>query len=130
MDTCYAVFKQLFRDAYPFSYDLADLGRYYIGYSRLMRHWDAVLPGAVLAVRYESLVRDFEAEARRLLDHCGLSWDERCLRFYENDAPSTTASAMQVRSPPYTRSIGRWRDYAGELEPLRARLAAAGLDTE
>lgn len=130
MDACYAMYKQLFRDAYPFSYDLEDLGRYYVGYARLMRHWDTVLPGAVHTVHYEALVREFEHEARRLLQHCGLAWDERCLRFQDNAAASTTASALQVRRPLYTSSIGRWRAYSEELEPLRSQLAAAGLDVQ
>ena len=129
MDTCYAVYKQLFRDAYPFSYDLDDLGRYFMGYSRLMRHWDAVLPGAILTIRYEALVQDPEAEVRRLLAHCGLAWDGRCLRFHENQAASTTASALQVRRPIYTTSIGQWRNYSAELEPLRMQLEASGIDT-
>ena len=129
MDTCYAVYKQLFRDAYPFSYDLDDLGRYFIGYSRLMRHWDSVLPGAILNIRYEVLVQEPEAEIRRLLGHCGLAWDDGCMRFHENQAASTTASALQVRRPIYRTSIGRWRNVSVQLEPLRMLLEAAGIDT-
>jgi hypothetical protein len=128
MDTCYAVYKQLFRDAYPFSYDLDDLGRYYVGYASLMNHWRSVLPAAIHAVQYETLVSDLDGEVRRLLEHCGLPWNDRCVRFHENESASTTASALQVRRPVYTSSIGRWRAYAEGLEPLRVRLAAAGLD--
>jgi hypothetical protein len=127
MDTCYAVYKQLFKDAYPFSYDLDDLGRYYVAYAELMQHWHRTMPGAIHTVRYEDLVRDLDGESRRLVAHCGLAWDERCLRFNENVAASTTASSLQVRQPIYASSIGRWRSYASELEPLRARLAAAGI---
>ena len=94
-----------------------------------MRHWDAVLPGAILTIRYEALVQEPEAEVRRLLGHCGLAWDERCLRFHENQAASTTASALQVRRPIYTTSIDQWRNFRAELEPLRTLLEAAGIDT-
>ena len=127
LDTCYAVYKQLFRDAYPFSYDLAELGRYFVAYDRLMRHWDAVMPGVVLTVQYEDIVGDARGQARRLLQHCGLDWDERCVRFHENSRPSTTASALQVRQPLYDTSIGRWRHYEEQLGPLRAQLEAAGI---
>lgn len=127
LDTCYAMYKQLFKDAYPFSYDLDDLGRYYVAYAELMQHWHHAMPGAIHTVRYEDLVRDLEGESRRLVAYCGLAWDERCLRFDENAAASTTASSLQVRQPIYASSVGRWRSYATELEPLRARIAAAGI---
>ncbi|MDP9198107.1 MAG: sulfotransferase, partial [Pseudomonadota bacterium] len=129
MDTCYAVYKQLFRDAYPFSYDLDDLGAYYVAYDRLMRHWNAVMPGVIHTIRYEMLVADLEGEAHRLLAYCGLPWEVGCLRFHESAAASTTASALQVRQPIYTSSVGRWRHYERQLEPLRQRLDAAGIDT-
>ena len=127
MDTCYAVYKQLFRDAYPFSYDLEDLGRYYVAYRGLMEHWQRVMPGVIHTVRYEALVGDLEGETRRLLEYCALPWDDACLRFHENARASTTASAVQVRQPVYGTSIGRWRNYAEQLEPLRVRLAQAGI---
>ena len=129
MDTCYAVYKQIFRDAYPYSYDLDELGRYYIAYHRLMQHWNAVMPGSIHTVRYEDLVSDIEGESRRLLEYCGLPWEEQCLRFHENTKASTTASAMQVRQPVYATSVGKWRQYASQLEPLRMRLEAAGIST-
>jgi tetratricopeptide (TPR) repeat protein len=127
LDTCFSVYKQLFKDAYPFSYDLTELGRYFIAYDRLMRHWDAVMPGVVLTVQYEDVVADVRGQAQRLLQHCSLSWDERCVRFHENTSASTTASALQVRQPLYDTSIGRWRHYAVQLEPLRLQLTAAGI---
>jgi tetratricopeptide (TPR) repeat protein len=130
VDTCFAVFKQLFRDAYPFSYDLDELARYYVGYHRLMQHWNAVMPGVIHTVRYESLVADVKAEARRLLEYCGLAWDDRCLRFHENPEASTTASALQVRRPVYASSIGKWRHFDRQLAPLRRQLEDAGIDTQ
>lgn len=129
MDTCFAVYKQLFRDAYPFSYDLDDLGAYYVAYHRLMQHWNAVMPGVIHTVRYESLVAGLESEARLLLKYCGLPWDDRCLRFHESREASTTASALQVRQPVYASSVGKWRRFERQLEPLRRRLKEAGIDT-
>jgi tetratricopeptide (TPR) repeat protein len=130
VDTCYAVFKQLFRDAYPFSYDLDELASYYIAWHELMLHWYEVMPGVIHTVRYETLVDDLEGETRRLLEFCALPWDEACLRFHENRAPSTTASATQVRQPIYRSSVAKWRHYARELEPLRARLREAGIEAD
>ncbi len=129
MATCYAIYKQLFRDPYPFSYDLDDLGRYFIAYSGLMDHWNHVLPGVVHTVAYENLVDDTETQARALLEYCGLDWQEQCLTFYENRQAATTASAVQVRKPIYRSSLERWRDYAEGLASLDARLSDAGIDT-
>jgi hypothetical protein len=129
MDTCYSVYKQLFRDAYPFSYDLDELGQYYIAYHQLMQHWNEVMPGVIHTIRYETLVNDIEGEARRLLAYCALPWEDQCLRFHENRQVSTTASALQVRQPVYTSSIDKWRHYARQLESLRQRLEDAGIDT-
>ncbi len=129
MDTCYSVYKQLFRDAYPFSYELDELAQYYIAYHRLMQHWNAVMPGVILTLRYEALVADLEGESRRLLDYCNLSWEDQCLRFHENRQASTTASALQVRQPIYSTSVDKWRRYERQLDPLRQRLEHAGIDT-
>jgi hypothetical protein len=129
MDTCYAVYKQLFRDAYPFSYDLDELGPYYIAYHQLMRHWNEVMPGVIHTIRYETLVAGLEEESRRLLAYCNLPWEDQCLRFHENRQASTTASATQVRQPVYSSSIGKWRRYERQLEPLRRLLEDAGIDT-
>jgi len=127
VDTCYAIYKQLFVDAYPFSYDLEELARYYVAYSKLMEHWNAVLPGVIHTVRYEDVVADLEGESRRLVDYCGLEWQEQCLKFHENKEASTTASTAQVRRPIYKSSIGRWRDYESELQPAVKILQAAGI---
>ena len=127
LDTCYAVYKQLFVDAYPFSYDLEELARYYAAYDRLMRHWETALTDAVYTVRYEQLVDDFEPEVRRLLEHCGLGFEEACLRFHENRTASTTASTVQVRQPVYKSSVGNWRHYRAQLAPLIAALEDAGI---
>ncbi len=96
---CFSAFKQHFARGQNFTYDLADLGRYYRDYVELMAHFDAVLPGRVHRVFYESVIEDTEGEVRRLLDFCGLPFEERCLKFYENDRPVRTASSEQVRRP-------------------------------
>lgn len=128
MDACYAMYKTLFRMAYPFSYDLDDLGRYWLGYDRLMAHWRRVLPAErFLEVDYEELVMHQEAVSRRLVSHAGLEWEDACLAFERNPQPTLTASAAQVRQPIYRSSVGLWRRYESELAPLREAFAAAGV---
>jgi tetratricopeptide (TPR) repeat protein len=130
MAACYAIYKTLFTDGYPFSYDLGEIGRYYVAYRRLMRHWEATLPGAIHTVSYEELVSDQLGETRRLLEFCGLQWQSACLEFHRNPAATTTASAAQVRQPMHTRSIAQWRHYETQLTPLLEQLRAAGLITD
>ena len=130
MDTCYAVYKTLFGQAYPFSYDLDELATYYIAYQKLMAHWHQGMPGVILDVEYEKLVTDPEQQARRLISHCGLDWEPACLEFHKSETASTTASAVQVRQPVYSTSIQKWRNYETQLAPLKARLVDAGLVTE
>jgi len=129
MATCYSIYKQLFRDPYPFSYDLDDLARYYLAYRELMDHWQRVLPGVIHSVSYEDVVADTESESRRLLEFCGLDWEDQCLRFYENKQASTTASAAQVRKPVYRSSLDRWTTYRDHLKPVEQILIEAGVDT-
>jgi tetratricopeptide (TPR) repeat protein len=119
VDTCLSCFSKLFAAEQNHTYDLGELGRYYKRYERLMAHWRAVLPeGRMLEVRYEDVVADLEGQARRIIAHCGLPWDDRCLSFHETDRPVRTASATQVRQPIYTSAVGRWRVYEAQLGPL------------
>ena len=128
-DTCVSCFAKLFSGALDFTYDLGELGRYYRAYERVMAHWRAVLPeGVLFDLRYEDFVADFAAEARRLVDFCGLAWDERCLRFFATERTVRTASVVQVRSPLFSSSIGRWRVYGEALDPLFAALASTSDD--
>jgi hypothetical protein len=127
MDTCYAIYKQLFVDAYPFSYDLEELAKYYVAYHQLMRHWSKVLPGVIHTVIYEHLVNDLEAETRQLLDFCGLDWQPQCLEFYASKEASTTASTVQVRQPVYQSSVGKWRNYEQQLQPVVDILRQGGV---
>jgi len=124
LDTCYAMYKQMFTMAYPFSYDLQDLAAYFCAYRRLMAHWHRILPGRVLRLRYEDLVEDQAGQTRRLLEHCGLPWEDACLSFERNTQASTTASAVQVREKLYRSSLGKWQRYTTELNPLIEALRA------
>ena len=126
--SCMAMYRQQFRDIYPFSYDLTDLGHYFVAYHQLMNHWHSVMPGVIHSVSYESLVTDTEKETRKVLDFCKLDWDPQCLKFYESKTPSTTASATQIRQPVYSRSLDRWRKYTDYLSHLSAILVRAGID--
>ncbi len=123
LDTCFSCFTKLFTGALDFTYDLGELGRYYRAYERVMAHWREALPaGIMLDLRYEALVRDFVPEAQRLIAHCGLQWDAKCLGFHLTDRTVRTASLAQVRSPLFTSSIGRSAAFAAALAPLRAAL--------
>ncbi len=137
VDTCVSCYSTLFTSSQVFSYELGELGRYYRGYSELMAHWHSVLPpGAMLDVVYEDVVNDLEGEARRLIEYCGLPWDDRCLSFHKTSRPVYTASAVQVRQPLFRSSVDRWRrfesslgpllDELGDLVPGRSRAASAG----
>lgn len=125
LDTCLSNFRQLFAldySYYNYAYDLLDTGRYYQQFDRLMAHWQRVLPGRILEVQYEQIVADQEPETRRLLEFCGLPWEDACLSFERNAAPVATASAVQVREPLYASAVGRWRRYEAQLGELRALL--------
>jgi tetratricopeptide (TPR) repeat protein len=125
--TCYAIYKMLFNQAYPFSYNLGEIGAYYIAYRRLMDHWRSSVPGQILDVSYEELVLAPEATLRRILAFCALDWEPGCLEFQHRREATSTASASQVRRPIYRGSLDLWRHYTTQLEPLAAQLAAAGI---
>jgi tetratricopeptide (TPR) repeat protein len=119
IDTCLSCFSTLFTMGHPYTYDLAELGRYYRGYQQTMEHWQKALPaGVILDVQYEDMVTDLEAQARRMLEHCCLQWDDVCLSFYKTKRAVSTASAAQVRRRVYDTSVGRWRAHQGSLQPL------------
>jgi tetratricopeptide (TPR) repeat protein len=119
---CYSNFKQHYARGQGFAYSLEDLGRYYRDYVELMAHYEAVLPGRVHRVHYERLIDDPEAEVRRLLDYCGLPFEEACLKFYANERSVRTASSEQVRQPIYREGVDHWRHYEPWLDPLKAAL--------
>ena len=121
----FSAFKQHFAHGHAFSYDLADLGRYYRDYVALMAHFDAALPGRVHRVIYEDLVEDTEREVLRLLDYCKLPFEPGCLKFYENDRAVRTVSSEQVRRPIFRQGLEQWRAYEPWLDPLKAALGPA-----
>jgi predicted Zn-dependent protease len=121
---CLSCFKQQFARGQSFTYDLGDLGSYYRDYVGLMHHFDAVLPGRVHRVFYEDMIADTEAEVRRLLEYCGLPFEEACLRFYENERAVRTASSEQVRQPIFRDALEQWRHYEPWLDPLKSALGS------
>lgn len=125
--TCYGIFKVLFEQGYPFSYDLTELADYYASYHRLMAHWHRALPGRINDFSYEALVADPSTQVPQLLHAVGLSWQSACLEFHRNPAPVATASASQVRRPLYSSAVAQWRHYESELQPLIRRLRVAGV---
>ncbi len=129
MDACYAMYKYLFKNGYPFSYTLPELAGYYIEYHRLMQHWREILPpGQMHEIKYEQLVENLETEARKLLAFLELPWQESCIRFHQNSQASTTGSAAQVRRPVYSSSVGKWRCFEQQLRPLQQALQSAGIE--
>ena len=128
IDTCMSCFGQLFvAEAQPYSYDLGELGRYYRAYDSLMAHWREVLPeGTMLEVQYEDLITDLPGNARRMMEHCGLEWDDACLEFHKTDRPVRTASFKQVREPISDHSLRRWHAHRHLLQPLLDAIAEPG----
>lgn len=133
IDTCLSNFRQLFAATAPYygySFDLLDTGRYYVLFDRLMAHWQKVLPGRILEVQYEALVDSQEEHSRRIIEFCGLPWNDACLSFENNPAPVNTASAVQVRSPVYRSALKRWKKYEPDLDELIALLESNGITIE
>ena len=122
MATCFSGFKQLFAAGQNFTYSQTDIARYYRDYVELMKHWDSVLPGKVLRVNYEDVIANTEQEVRRILDYCGLSFEEQCLAFHSTERAIRTASSEQVRQPIYTGAVEQWRNFEAHLSPMRAEI--------
>jgi tetratricopeptide (TPR) repeat protein len=118
VDNCLGCYKRLFATGNETTYDLTDIGRHYAWYRRIMAHWQRVLPGRVIDVVYEEMVADPESQIRRLIDACGLPWNDGCMRFYETQRPVRTSSLNQVRQPIYKAAVERWRRYEKHLGPL------------
>jgi len=118
LDSCFGSFKQLFASGQPFSYDMTEIGEYYLQYQRLMAHWHRVMTGSVRDVQYENVVADLDTEVRRILEFCGLPFEASCLRFHETERAVKTASSEQVRRPLYSTSVNLWRNYEAHLDTL------------
>ena len=123
LDSLLGNYKQLYGSGQNFTYDIEDLADYYRQYHRLMQHWQQVLPGKVLSVHYEDTVLDLETQVRRILEHCGLAFEESCLHYYRNPRTVKTASSEQVRRPIYTEALGTWRRYQRHLGLWQEELA-------
>ena len=123
LDSILGSYKQLFGKGQHFTYDMYELALYYREYHKLMQHWHRVLPGKVLDVHYEETVGGLESQVRRILAHCGLEFEDACLRFHESTRAVRTASSEQVRQPLYTRALGTWRRYEKHLRPWQEELA-------
>ena len=128
MDACYSIYKFLFNEAYPWSYNLDEIADYYIAYRELMEHWRSVMGDYIIDVAYEDVVDDIESAARTLFTRLELAWDPAVLDFHKSETATMTGSAVQVRQKLYSSSVGRWKSYEEQLQPLANRLAAADLD--
>tara|TARA_B100001559_G_scaffold248353_1_gene211710 strand:- start:840 stop:2867 length:2028 start_codon:yes stop_codon:yes gene_type:complete len=118
LDSCFGSYKQLFASGQPFSYDLVELGEYYMEYERIMTHWKEACEGFVLDVNYEDVVSDLDTQVESILNFCGLPFEESCLHFYETKRAVKTASSEQVRQPIYSSSVNLWRNYEDKLDEL------------
>jgi len=118
LDSCVSSFKQLFYKGQSWSYDLFEIGEYYLEYVRLMKHWHEIYPNEIYNIQYEKLIENQEEETRKLIEYCGLEWEEDCLKFYENKRSVNTASSEQVRQPIYKGAMLAWKNYESELGPL------------
>jgi tetratricopeptide (TPR) repeat protein len=127
MDVCYAMYKTLFGAAYPFTYSLEDIARYYVAWDELLKHWANTLGDVMLTVEYEALISDQRRVTEQMLRHCGLDWEDSCLTPHEHAGPVMTASAAQVRRPVYTSSVHHSRRFSDELEPIANYLRAHGI---
>ena len=116
------MYRTLFAEGYPFSYDLGELGRYYAAYEQLMTHWRSRLGDRLYEIVYEDLVAEPQRIGRAIAQYCGLTWSDAAIDIQNNQSVSLTASAAQVRRPIYGSSSGRWRRYRGHLQPLIAAL--------
>ncbi len=123
MDCCWSGFKQLFAEGQEFTYSLDDIGHYYRAYVDMMAYWESVLPpGRILRVQHEDVLDDLESQVRKLLDYCGLPFDERCVNFHQTERAVRTASSEQVRRPINKAGLEQWRPYEAHLGPLKSAL--------
>ena len=127
MDTCYALYKTQFQGQYLYSYDLHELAEYFLAYDKLMAHWQEVMPGVVHAVQYEDLVTDSRPIIEALLDYCHLGWEDACLRYQDQGPVGSSASAARLRQEMHQRSIGKWRCYEQQLQPVYDVLDQGGV---
>jgi len=122
MACCFSGFKQLFAEGQDFTYSLDDIGRYYQAYLKLMDHWNSVIPNFILTVKHEDVVNDLETQVRRILDFCGLEFEQSCVEFHKTKRNIKTPSSEQVRQPIYKSATEQWRHFEQYLSPLKKAL--------
>ena len=122
MSCCFSGYKQLFAEGQEFSYSLQDIGTYYRDYLDLMAHWNSVLPGEILQVDHEDVVDDLEGQVRRILDFCGLPFEQGCVDYHKTERNVRTPSSEQVRQPIFRDSVDAWRSFEPWLGPLKTAL--------
>ncbi len=122
LDSSVSSYKQLFYIGQSWSYDLFEIGEYYLEYQRMMDHWHELFPGEILDLKYEALINNQEPETKKLLKYCGLEWQDTCLEFYKTKRSINTASSEQVRQPMYTGSIDAWKNYENHIGILTKAL--------
>ncbi len=127
LDSCFAMYRTLFGQAYPFSYDFKDLARYYAAYRRLVEHWCRVLGECLCLVSYEAMIEDPAAVGSEVARHCGLEWRAEATNIAANSSPSLSASAAQIRRPIYKSSRQKWLRYQKPLGPLIDMLRSSGV---
>jgi hypothetical protein len=130
LDSCFAMFKTLFRMGYPFSYSLDDLAQYYVAYHQLMAHWQSLFKEDLFDLSYQSLVESPEPQIKKILDYCHLEWQPKVMEFHKNDSASATASAAQIRQPIYKSSVEKWCHYETQLSPLKSLLESRGINCD
>ncbi|MBF0445961.1 MAG: sulfotransferase, partial [Magnetococcales bacterium] len=117
-DTCLSIFRTNFKAGYKYTDNLAEIGKYYRLYLDLISHWNNVFPGDIYNCQYEKLISNQEKETKKLLAYCGLGWNESCLNFHKTKRDVKTASNYQVRQPIYKSSVGYWKEFEKQLQPL------------
>jgi tetratricopeptide (TPR) repeat protein len=127
MDSCYSLYKAVFKNGYPFSYSLPKLGQYYIAFDAMMASWRKTFPQGFLELSYEAMVAEQEEQSRTLLNFCGLTWESGCLDFHRQRSATATASVIQVRQAVYKTAVKKWENYSEQLQPLQQMLRQAGL---
>ena len=121
-DNCLSLFKNLFEGGLSFSYDEKELGTYYNLYSDLMRFWEELIPNSFFDAKYEEIIKNQEIETKKIINYCGLNWDEKCLEFYKNKAPIKTMSTAQARKPIYKNSLNVSERFAPFLTTLNSTI--------
>jgi tetratricopeptide (TPR) repeat protein len=118
LDTCTSIYFNYFNEGNSYSFDLIEIGQFYLDYERLMSHWRSLFPSEIFEIQYEELVMNQENVSRQLIDYLELEWNDRCMDFHKNKRAVMTASNLQVRQPMYNNSISRWKRYEKHLRPL------------